>query len=56
MVREAARAIGLTLPEEREESVAHAYETALKQAEAVRTKPAPMPAPGAFDAAWGEKK
>lgn len=56
MVREAARAIGLKLPEDREESIAHAYETALKQADAVRTQPNPVPAPTVFDAAWSEKK
>ncbi len=56
MVRDAARAIGLTLPEEREQSIAHAWETALKQAEDVRSQPTPAPAPSAFDAAWSEKK
>lgn len=56
MVREAAKAIGLTLPEDREQSIAHAYETALKQADAVRTTPTPVPAPMEFDAAWSEKK
>jgi hypothetical protein len=56
MVQEAAKAIGLKLPKEREQSIAHAWETALKQAEAVRTTPTPVPAPTAFDAAWSEKK
>jgi hypothetical protein len=56
MVREAAKAVGLELPVEREQSIAHAYETALKQAEAIRIAPTPVPTPDSFDAAWSEKK
>lgn len=56
MVREAAKAIGLKLPQDREQSIAHAYETALKQADAVRATVTPVPAPTVFDAAWSEKK
>lgn len=56
MVREAAKAVGLEIPKEREQSIAHAYETALKQTEAIRVTPTSVPAPTAFDAAWSEKK
>ena len=56
MVREAAIAVGLKLPVDREQSIAEALETALKQADAIRTAPTPIPKPTAFDAGWSAEK
>lgn len=55
-VREAAKAIGLKLPEDREAIVAEAVAAVLKQVDEIRAESSPPPAPTAFDASWSTKK
>ncbi len=56
LIRDVARAMGLNIPEERLPAIAAAIEAALRQADAIRTEPTPMPAPTMFDAAWSTKR
>jgi hypothetical protein len=55
-IREAACAIGLTLPEDRLSSIAASFEAAQQQVDRIRTNPTPVPGPTAFDPAWSQKK
>lgn len=55
-VREIVLSLGLSIPEERLEKVAAAYDLAIAETEAVRTTPTPVPTPAPFDAAWSATK
>lgn len=55
-VRELARSLGLSIPEDRLEQLAAAWEQALTEADSVRQTPAPVPTTAAYDAAWSERK
>lgn len=55
-VRELARALGLSIPEDRLEQLATAWEQALAEADSVRQEPTPFPATASYDAAWSEAK
>ncbi len=55
-VREAARALGIEIPESRLEQLSVAWEQALQETELIRQNPTPTPAPSAFDASWSEKR
>ena len=55
-VRQIAREMGLSIPDERIEQLAEAWEQALAEADAVRQQPTPWPTPIQFDAAWSKKR
>lgn len=55
-VREMARALGLSIPEDRLEKLAAAWEEALAEVESIRQTPAPVPPTPPYDAAWSQKK
>lgn len=55
-VREIAQSLGISIADDRLEALAHAWEQALSEADAVRELPTPMPAPSEFDASWSEKR
>lgn len=55
-VRETARALGISIPEDRLETVAHAWAEALAEAEQVRGETTPWPTPSTYDASWSDKR
>lgn len=55
-VREIAQALGLSIPDDRLEQLAEAWEQALAESDAVRQKPNPWPTPGTYDATWSDKR
>lgn len=55
-VREAAKALGIEIPDSRLEQLAEAWEQALQETELIRQQPNPWPMPSAFDASWSEKR
>lgn len=56
LVRAAAQAIGLKLPEERVEKIAAEVESTIRRVDAIRGETTPMPSPSSFDASWSEKR
>lgn len=55
-VRELARALKLSIPEDRIQPLAEAWEQALAEADSIRQLPTAMPATEKYDAAWSEKR
>lgn len=55
-VRELARALKLSIPEDRWEQVVEAWEQALAEAESIRQLPTAAPATEKYDAAWSQNK
>lgn len=55
-VRDLALKMGISIPEERLEQLAQAWDEALTEAATVRRQPTPMPTPTRFEAGWGDKR
>lgn len=55
-VREIARSLGISIPEDRLEQLASAYEATLKEVEAARQSQTPLPTPSPYDAGWEVKR
>lgn len=55
-VRDAARALGIEIPEDRLAQLADAWEQALAETESIRQHPNPWPSPKAFDASWSDNR
>lgn len=55
-VKALAKALNLSIPDDRLEQVALAWEQALAETDSVRQSPTPMPSTAAYDAAWSNKK
>lgn len=55
-VREAAAALGISIPEDRLDNLAQAWEQAMAEAHQVRGESTPWPTPSGYDASWSEKR
>lgn len=55
-VRKIVRSLGFSIPEDRLEELASAYEATLKEVEAARDAQTPLPTPSPYDAAWEVKR
>lgn len=55
-VREIAQSLGISIPKDRLEPLASAYEATLKEVEITRQAETPQPAPSPYDAGWEVKR
>lgn len=54
-VREIAKSLGISIPEERLEALAATYEQTWIEVESVRSDENPMPTPSPFEAGWSDR-